>query len=231
MDAQCGLAAKAWASSASLACWKFYTQLLASLCKGADVCLLAILFLNLKEKCKVINIYWALECQVQTLWSGGEKANTLLASELLFGDRLFAPWLVSTLLNGSNAKTPWKLAFMCSKTQNGEKHRSFVYNPAKSIGWTLWLIIAGSLNYNTFRYISKVDVGFVHCCWVPNQVMLPFKFHMNFGWKGHKCIPNILSNMKCEPNFNSFWQLNSPKIVGYIFKAACFDLVMRFMFF
>lgn len=143
----------------------------------------------------------------------------------------FAHWLVSTVLYGLNKRIPWKLAFMCSKTQNGEKHRFFVNNTIKSIGWTLYLIVTGSLNYHTFRYISKVDGGSVHCCWVPNQVMLPFKFHMNFGWKGHKCIPNILSNMKCEPNFNSFWQLNSLKIVGYICKAACFDLVMRFMFF
>lgn len=76
MDAQSVLAAKSRVSSESTAGQRyvhFYTQLRAALCKRADVSLLASLFFNLKETCKVVNIYRALECQVQNTEKWGRE--------------------------------------------------------------------------------------------------------------------------------------------------------------
>lgn len=80
------------------------------------------------------------------------------------------------------------------------------------------------------RNISKIYIGFMDYRCVYNHVMLPFKFHTNSWWKRYKCIIDILSNQEDEPNFIRFWQLNMPKIVGYIFKAACSNLAMQLMF-
>lgn len=87
-----------------------------------------------------------------------------------------------------------------------------------------------ALNFDFFRNISKMYIGIMYYRWAHYHVMLPFRLCTNFGWKGYKCITNILSNKQCEPGFIRFWQVNMLKIVGYVFKATCSNLPMQLMF-
>lgn len=86
------------------------------------------------------------------------------------------------------------------------------------------LIAFGSLHYYPFRMLLKW--GSALCMAV--ESLIRWCYHLNFTWtsdeKDVNAFQTHFQKSKCEPNSNSFWQLNTPKIVGYVIKAACFNL-------